>query len=1067
MTGAQGPADSSGILAWFAGNSVAANLLMVSLIIGGVFGLMGMRTEVFPPIDPRTITVSVTYAGANPEEVETAINARLESALSGISGIQSIQSDASEGSGTLTANLTSFANADDVLTEVEDAVVAISDFPPEGAEDPLIEKSKLEPQILTLALYGQGGRARLREVANDLRLGLLGTNQLANVTLAGTLGYELTIEVSEETLQTYDLTIETISQKITAASVDLAGGTLATSGGDILLRTPARRTSAQEFGNIPILVAADGSVVRLSDVALIRDGFADGDLQNLYQGEPAVFLTVYRNAEQGVIEAEAVVQAYLETVRLPAGLNLEIRDNETNSLRDRINLMLRSAIVGFGLVFLVLVLFLDLKLAFWTSLAIPISFLGGLAIASFLGASLNMVSLFALILVLGIVVDDAVVIGENIFDAQSRGGDRAAAALTGLREVAKPVTLGVTTTIIAFAPLAFTTGTIGQIVAVVPVVVIAILAISLLEGLVILPAHLSHGGTWSVGALKQVQRLFSGALLATVRFIVRPLVWVSATFRYAALGVIFSATGLTLYAFTSGFLDFVFLPPTESDRVEVTLTMAEGAPYWETEAAAQSLIAAAERVRTRLISEDGTDPILTTSATIGQTTASGGGPGSSSLATQSNKAQVRVDLVPSDLRAISSSEFEQIWRAETGSIAGADKISFNSSLFSLGNDISLDLSHRDPDQLLQASDALRAILSASEGVYDLQSSLQFGKRQLEFVLKDRGMALGISEGDLARQIRRAFFGETVQTLQRGLDEVPVVVRYPREARANLSDVYTMSIQIPGGERVPITEVADILESQSLSTIERTDGRRVISLTGKVDSTVTTADIINSSLMEDHLPALEAKFDGLIWSLGDDAAGQSRDLQNIFFAFVVAMLGIFLLLASFTRSYLLPLIILSTVIYGVVGAILGHIALGYPLTFVSIFGIVALAGVVINDTILLLDDYLRRIARNPSMAKVEALVESAARRFRPILMTTLSTSLGLLPMIFETSLQAKFLIPMAISLGFGILVATPILLLAIPATVLVLDDLGRPFRWAKLRFRSLAADPANTQGAPTA
>ncbi len=964
MTEAQhSPADSSGVLAWFAGNSVAANLLMVSLIIGGVFGILGMRTEVFPPIDPRTITVSLSYAGANPEEVETAINARLESALSGISGIQSIQSQASEGSGTLTANLTSFANADDVLTEIEDAVVAISDFPPEGAEDPLIEKSKLEPQILTLALYGQGGRARLREVANDLRLGLLGTNQLANVTLAGTLGYELTIEVSEETLQTYDLTIETISQKITAASVDLAGGTLATSGGDILLRTPARRTSAQEFGNIPILVAADGSVVRLSDVALIRDGFADGDLQNLYQGEPAVFLTVYRNAEQGVIEAEAVVQAYLETVRLPAGLNLEIRDNETNSLRDRINLMLRSAIVGFGLVFLVLVLFLDLKLAFWTSLAIPISFLGGLAIASFLGASLNMVSLFALILVLGIVVDDAVVIGENIFDAQSRGGDRAAAALQGLREVAKPVTLGVTTTIIAFAPLAFTTGTIGQIVAVVPVVVIAILAISLLEGLVILPAHLSHGGAWSVGALKQVQRVFSSALLGLVRFVVRPLVWVAASFRYAALGVIFSATGLTLYAFASGFLDFVFLPPTESDRVEVTLTMAEGAPYWETEAAAQTLIAAAERVRTRLVNEEGADPILTTSATIGQSAVSGG-PGSSSLTTQSNKAQVRVDLVPSDLRSLSSSEFEQAWRAETGSIAGADEVSFNSNLFSLGSDISLDLSHRDPDQLLKASDALRAVLSASEGVYDLQSSLQFGKRQLEFVLKDQGMALGISEGDLARQIRRAFFGETVQTLQRGLDEVPVVVRYPREARANLSDVYTMSVQIPGGQRVPITEVADILESRSLSTIDRSDGRRVISLTGKVDSTITTADVINTSLLEDTLPALEAEFDGLIWSLGDDAAGQSRDLQNIFLAFMVAMLGIFLLLASFTRSYLLPLIILSTVIYGVVGAILGHIALGYPLTFVSIFGIVALAGVVINDTILLLDDYLRRHRPQP-------------------------------------------------------------------------------------------------------
>ena len=1044
--------DKRGVMAWFAGNSVAANMLMIALVAIGAIMVMTMKTEVFPEIDPRTVTVSVTYSGANPEEVEQSINRRVESALTGLSGIKRVTSSASEGQGTVTAELTSIANPDAVLVDVRDAVDKIADFPPEEAEDPVVEKSTLEPELLTLALFGdvRAGEQQLRQTAERLRSELLATNQLADVALGGVRAFEISIEVSEEALQRYNLTIENIGQKITAASVDIAGGTLRTTAGEILLRTAAKRTSAEGFGAIPIVTQQDGATVLLSDIARITDGYADGDLVNTFNGTSSIFITVYRSADQGVIDAEDVVRAYLEDVSIPPGMSLEIRDNDTDQLRDRINLMVRNAIFGFGLVVLTLVLFLDLKLAFWTGLAIPISFLGGLAIAGAMGASINMISLFALILVLGIVVDDAVVIGENIFDTQSKGGDPADAALRGLREVAAPVTVGVMTTILAFFPLLFTTGTLGQIVGVVPVVVIAILAISLVEGLLILPAHLSHGGPWSTGPMGWVQSGFSGALNRFTKKVVSPLVWVAVQFRYATMTLIAAIIFISVTALTTGFLSFVFLPPTEGDSVDLVITLPEGAPFSETQAAAEAAMRAAGIVSDQVEELDGVSPVRTTSATIGQASTGSAGPGASSYATQSNVAQVRVDLTSSDNRSVGSSEFEKMWRETLGTIPNVESLAFSSGLFSLGDDISFDLSLADDDLLLAAAEALRTQLGSINGVYDIQFSLQYGKRQLEFALNETGVALGLSDGDLARQIRRAFFGETVQTLQRGLDEVPVVVRYPQDARSSLSDVYNMRISLPGGSNVPISAVAHITETRSFSTIERANGQRVLTVTAKVDSSVSNADAVNSELIDTFLPGLSAEYPGLVWSQSGQSVEQSEDLLNIFIAFGCAMLMIFVMLAAFTRSYILPIVILSTVVYGVVGAIVGHVALGYPMTFISVFGIVALSGVVINDTILLLDDYRRRMERDATQSKHQAFVESAARRFRPILMTTLSTAIGLFPMIFETSVQAKFLVPMAISLGFGILVATPILLLAIPATVIILDDLGRPVRWFKRR-----------------
>jgi len=491
-----------GILAWFAGNSVAANILMVALVIAGVLAVQNMRTEVFPQIDPRLITITTAYAGANPEEVEDGITTRVEAAVTGIAGVARVTSSAAEGSGTVTLELTSFADVDDVLTDARDAVDRIADFPPEGADDPTVSRADTNATVLTMALFGAVSERTLRQTAERLRDELLATNRLADVQLGSVRDYEMSIEIAEAELQRYNLTFEQIAQAIQAASLDLAGGTLRTDAGEILLRTPGERITAEEFGRTPLLTQGDCATVFLYDVATIRDGFVDDALINVFNGTPAVFLTVYRGADQGALEIEEVVRNCLGDLRLPSEMTLVIRDNDTDALRDRTNLMLRNAIFGFGLVFLSMVLFLDLKLAFWAALAIPISFLGGLAVAGVLGTSINMISLFALIVVLGIVVDDAVVVGESIFYEQSKPHPSPTAVLNGLREVVVPVTMGVMTTIMAFAPLAFTTGTLGQVISIIPIVVIAILLISLVEALLILPSHLSGKPTWSVGPLK-------------------------------------------------------------------------------------------------------------------------------------------------------------------------------------------------------------------------------------------------------------------------------------------------------------------------------------------------------------------------------------------------------------------------------------------------------------------------------------------------------------------------------------------------------------------------------------
>ncbi len=1029
-----------GIIAWFVNNRVAANLLMLFFLGSGLFAVSSMRSEVFPQIDLRTITVTVVYPGATPHEVEDGITRRVEEAISGIEGIDRIRSTAAEGVGSIIAELEDFADENQVLSDINDEVDRLADFPPEDAEEPSVSKSSLASGVVTLVVYGDGSEMAIRQNAERIRDGLLQIPGISLVSLRGVRDLEISIEVSENTLRQYGLTIREVASAISTSSLDLPAGSLKTEAGEILLRTSARRHTGREFEDVVIRSNIDGSILQLSQIATIRDGFAEDALISLFNGEPAARINVSRSGDQGALEIEEKVNAYIDTLTLPRGLKLDIANSQTEILRARISLLLRNAILGFALVFLSLVCFLDLKLAFWTSMGIPISFLGGLMIASMFGVTISMVSLFALIVVLGIVVDDAIVAGENIFAAQEAGETGSQAALSGIRGVAAPVMVGVLTTIAAFSPLLFSTGVLGQIMAPVPIIVIGVLLVSLFEAFFILPAHLSSSSRWSRGILARLQARVSNGLKIVTQSALRPAVTLCIKFRYATLaasvGVIIIMVGFV----QGGYVRFVFFPQVEGDTLQATLTMPEGTPFKATQVAAQIIIDALDQLRSEVdtLSPDGAPSIFTTtSVTIGQRSSSGGGPRVGSSSSGAHLATITAEIVSGDTRIMSSRELERLWRAGIGEIPGAEHIEIESALFAGAADIDIQLSHADERIVLAATERLKSELMTIAGVVEIKDSLDVGKRQLDFDLTQAGIAAGLTNTDLARQIRQSFFGEEVDRLQRGRDEIKVLVKYPLAERRSLSRIYDMRIRLADGSEMPLLTVATITESRGYSTIQRVDGRRIASITAEVDETITTPNDVNTLIESNILPDLLRDIPGLTYSKEGDARSQSEDLASLGKNLLIALFIIFVMLATQLKSYIQPIIILMAVPFGFVGAILGHLLMGYDLSFISIFGMVALSGVVVNDSIVLVDYYNSLVARG--IEKSQAAVDAALRRFRPILLTTMTTSLGLLPMLMETSRQAQFLIPMAISLAFGIIVASGVILLLVPALTMIVED----------------------------
>jgi multidrug efflux pump subunit AcrB len=1033
-------------IAWFASHRVAANLLMLGIVAGGLLTLPTITREVFPDITPEILTVRVSYPGASPDEVETTVVTRIEDAVEGLLGVRRVTSTASEGSALVTAEL--FADADParVLDDFKARIEAIPSFP-EEAEKPVVELPLIRRQVINVAVSGTAEERTLKDEAERVRDEIAALDGITHVEVSGARRDEISIEVSESALRRHRLTFDEVAEAVRRFSLDLPGGTLKTSGGEIRLRTLGQARSGGEYEDLVLLSRADGARLLLGDVATVRDGFEESDRDTRFDGEPAVLVRVFRVGNQSALEISETVQRYVAEARdtMPAGVSLTTWDDDARVLRGRIDTLTRNARSGLLLVLLSLALFLKPRVAFWVSAGIPVAFLGALWLMPLTGATLNVVSLFAFILVLGILVDDSIVVGENVHTAQQQKRPDESlleAAVRGTREVASPVTFGVLTTVVAFTPLLLVPGAAGTIWKQIPAVVIAALLFSLLKCYFVLPAHLGHAGRLRLPkrlntALDAVPRRVGAGLERFIEGVYHPLLERVLAARWATLAVALASVLVTFAAVGGGWLRTTFFPPVEADRVVASFELPPGTPFERTVAAVRQVEEAVEVVREEFEAEGAVPVVEHVLSAAGQRINRGsrasfdGGQGS-------NVGSVEVSLVSAEARRVTAAEFARRLRETTGGVPDAVELTFSSELFSAGNPIDIELRGRDVEALGAVAGALRNELTGYPGVRDVRDSFREGKRELELRLRPGAETLGLSVADLGRQVRQAFHGEEVQRIARNGEDVKVMVRYPEAERRSLADVESLRIRTRAGDGVPLSVVADVARTYGPTSIRRADGARVVNVAADVDLSVTSAREVLGDIQDRFLPGLLAAYPGITYALEGEQREERESLRGLGRNSLFALLVIFTLLAIPLRSYAQPLVIMATIPLGAVGAISGHAMLGLPLSFSSVIGMVALAGVVVNDSIVLVDRANRLRCEGHDAGT--AVREAGARRFRPIFLTSLTTSLGLLPLLLEQSPQAQFLIPMALSIAAGVLAATVVSLLVIPAAYLALEDL---------------------------
>ena len=1032
-------------IGWFARNSVAANLLMALLVCGGVLAALNVTSDIFPEVTLDRVQIEVPYLGAAPEEVEEAVCVRIEEAIQGIDGIKQIISTASEGAGSVLVEVELGGDVRRVLDDIKTRVDAIDTFP-EETEKPIIRELINRNQVIDLAVSGNADERALKAAADRIRDDLSAIPEISLVEITSARPYEISIEVSETALRRHGLTFDDVARAVRRSSLDLPGGSVRSASGEILLRTIGQAYRGDEYARLVLLTRADGTRLELGEVATVVDGFAETDQFARFDAEPTVLLSVFRTGDQNALDIAARVREYVDRTvpGLPAGISLTVWQDQSTILQARLTTMLRNGLGGFALVFLVLALFLELRLAFWVSLGVPISFLGAIMLMPGLDVTVNVISLFAFILVLGIVVDDAIIVGENVYAHQERHGEGLRGAIEGSREIATPVTFAVLTTVAAFLPLMFVPSLMGKIFRVIPLVVIPCLVFSLVESLWILPAHLAHiPRRRRNGPLRRFQQLVANGLKQFIERVYRPLLEACLRWRYATAALGVSTLIVTGGMVLGGWTNFHFFPNIEADFMAASVTLPQGSPVDDTATAVDKLERSAEQVRRALIEETGQDYFRHAFAAIGDQpmAAREGGPmsgfGGSSA---THLGEVTIELLPSQARALSSEQIVNRWREATGPIPEAVEVSFNASIMSPGDDVDVMLVGSDMARLRAAASDVKAQLAAYTGVYGVADSFRAGKREMQLGIKPGAETLGLSLADLGRQVRQAFYGEEAQRIQRGRDDIRVMVRYPAGERRSVGDLENMRIRTPGGGEVPFSQVAAVEPGRGFASIKRVDRNRAVNVTASVDENVTSSGTVLADLQTRVLPDILPRYPGVRYVFEGVQAEQADAVGGLQTGFLIALLAIFALLAVPLRSYLQPLIIMSAIPFGLVGAVWGHIVMGLNVSFMSMFGLVALSGVVVNDSLVMVTFINRKRAVHTDLNV--AVREAGAARFRPILLTSLTTFFGLAPLMLERSVDAAFLHPMAVSLAFGVLFATLITLVLVPTSYLIIEDFRR-------------------------
>ncbi len=1047
-------------ITWFVKNPVATNLMMMIFLVGGLVSYLNLNQEEFPDIDFGMIQVSVAYLGATPEESETGVCLRIEEALEGAEDIERLTSTAREGGCDATLQLTSGADLNRVLNDVKGKIDAVTTFPTE-TEKPIVRAFSSQGNVMTLALASESDDRNLKAVAEDIRNDIIDLPEVSSVNIEYLRPLEISIEVPEHTLRQYGLTLDQVSRAISRASLDLPGGTIRTDSGEILLRTKGQVYTGSEYQDIVVQSYPDGTQLTLGEIGNIEDGFEEGYLDARLNGVNAAIIDILRIGDEDIVRSARQVRAWLESadLDLPEGMTLQVITDSAVATQDRITTVAQNAYTGLMFVLVILALFLRFKLAIWVAAGIPIAIAGALSLFPSVDLTISSLTVMGFILVLGIIVDDAIVVGERIHAFERRGFSKEEAAIEGTMEVSVPVIFGVLTTIAAFLPILLLDGQMGAFFNAIGAVVVFCLFASLVESQLILPGHIAHRKTegyfmehsWLVKYWQSIQGKIALGLEYFAEHGYRRSLKQVLKYRYAAWA---TATGVIIVTFAllmSGRVIFQFMPSVEGDVVFGSVQMPPGVPARVTEDAvgmieerALELVAELEQELVGLkasgVAPASTDRVVDSVLTIIGGRAPRGGPGGGGgrgNAGASDTAEVVLYLTPFFARGqISSAEIRDRWRDKVGTIPDALELTFVSDVFSAGDAINFRLEGRNEDNLKIASTQLREELARYPGVFDITDSFRAGKQEVQIQILERGKTLGLTLNDIATQVRQAFYGAEAQRIQRGTDDIRVMVRYPEEERSSLGNLENLLIRTPTGSEVPFLSIADYSLGNSYSSINRQDGRRIITVRADVDRTVVKPEEIRRDIIAKYRSAWERELD-VEMVIGGEGEQQLESLSDLLSTFPIAMMVIFALLAIPLKSYLQPLVIMSVIPFGAIGAICGHFIMGADLVFFSLLGIIALSGVVVNASLVLVVSINR--LRAEGMGMVNAVSKAGEMRFRPIVLTSITTFMGLVPLIFTANPTTFFIVPMAISLAFGVLFATVITLFLVPSLYLILHD----------------------------
>lgn len=1032
-------------------NHVTANLFMVLIIVVGLLSVFSLKQEIFPDTPLDTISIEIVYKGALPDEIERTIVRKTEDAIIGINGIRQVRSIAAEGIGIVTAEIGSNQDLTHIKEKITNAVERLTDLP-KNSRKPIIKENIKNLPVIEIGIFGSVDEITLRNSSKRVEQDLLQFPQISHIEVSGVRDFEIAIEVSEQSLQENNLTFDYITEAVRKGSINLPGGKIKNERGEILIRTDGLGMTKEHYENIVVKTDAAGKIIRIGDIADVIEGFEDTNLFTSFDGKPAALITVYRTGNYGAPEVAEVVKKYVEELETtaPKTLSYVVWQDRSVLLQQRLRLLLKNTAIGFVLVAVTLTLFLEIRLAFWVALGIVLSFLGAFVVMALCDVTINMISLFAFIIVLGIVVDDAIVIGESIYSKRDEGLLPIDASKQGTSQIMVPVIFGVFTTIAAFIPLFFIDGIMGKIAEVVAVVVISVLFISLFEALFILPAHIAlvkRNPTNGLIILCNKLSLRVNAMLQLfIEKVFNPILKICLLNRFTVCALCIAALLMCFGLLYSGIIKFTFLPVVEGDTVCAQLTMSSGSSFEETKRVVESIEHAAALVQKEFRDKY---PHLRESlflhnyAIIGEHPSNKIGIGDEIQVKDPSLAEITMELLSSQIRPFSTNEIIASWQKYCIDLPGVKSLVFKNSMFSTGHDIDIQLSAPDFNVLLDIVKDVKNQLLRYQGVHDIHDNFEKGKDEVKLHLKPDAALHGITLHDLARQVRQGFYGDEALRIQRENYEVKVIVRYKMEYRKTVSDIENIMIRTKAGKQIPFTDVAYVFPGKSYAQINRSNQKRYISIIGRIDDEKGNANQINNAIKRYIRNELLPKYPGLVFSAEGEQREQQRTLTSVYKGFGIALLFIYLLIAIPFGSYWQPLIVMGAIPFGMIGAIVGHCIMGYDISIYSALGVVALSGVVVNDSLVFLSFYNE--CRKKRIDCYTAVFITVQKRFRAIFLTSLTTFCGLMPMLLEKSLQAKMLIPMTISLSFGIVFSTIITLILIPCVLVLHLDFKTLYR----------------------